>query len=186
MEFPKIGDKYRNKNLGRDCVVFDVDKSIDRIQLKDLDGQRCDVSTDSLPIFFTKIISEIELGSRWLLPDGRLITVSNKDHGMIKYYFGEAYCFSRVRFSKYESTFLSECSPFTGNLDDYNISGNYISKASNVSISVDSEYVFPSEGEIREIVSDMFEKANNGCDNFPPQKAEVAKPLWKRILRKIV
>ena len=163
MEFPKIGDKYRNNNLGHDCVVFDVDKSIDRIQLKDLDGQGCDVSIDSLPIFFTKISSKIELGSRWLLPNGRLVTVSSKDHGRINYYFGEAYCFTKVRFSKYESNFLSECSPFTGNLNDYDVSGNYAPTVTTASVSVGNTCVVPTESEEetnieQEIFDMMYQK----------------------------
>ena len=184
MEFPKIGDKYRNNNLGRDYVVFDVDKSIDRIQLKDLDGQRCDVSTDSLPIFFTKTISEIEVGSRWLLPNGRLITVSYRDKGQIGYYFGEAYCFTKVRFSKSLSNFLSDCSPFTGNLEDYDTSGcRAILMNGSVEVtSNDNPIAAGTSGDC--IISQN--KENRVVSTDTGMMFSNKKPLWKRILRKLV
>ena len=64
------------------------------------------------------------------------------------------YLFTKVHFSKYETNFLSDCSPFTGNVDYYDISGNYVYREENVS----------STGM-------MFSEK---------------KPLWKRILRKLV
>jgi len=213
MEFPKIGDKYYNNLSGVHGEIINVEHSTKSVKYKSSNDVMSYFSWRILTSYYTKIKSEIELGSRWLLPDGRLITVSSKDRGMIKYYFGEAYCFTKVRFSKYESTFLSDCSPFTGNLDDYDTSGNkvippesdflyyssddsvtvktsgsnvYVSpNTENVSVSVDSSYVVPSASQIQNIAVDMINEVDAYC--LPLVKeVEVTKPLWKRILRKLV
>ena len=123
MEFPKIGDKYRNNLSGMYGEIIKVYPNARSVKYKSSNDIVGYLPWSIVGSDYTKISPEIELGSRWLLPNGRLITVSSKNHEKINYYFGEAYCFTKVRFSKYESTFLSDCSPFTGNLDDYDNTG---------------------------------------------------------------
>ena len=197
MEFPKIGDKYRSKYNGTTVKVLDVDQGERTVQLEGEVVRKYYIDYWYFRDTYTKIPSEIELGSRWLLPNGRLITVSSKDHGMIKYYFGEAYCFSRVQFSKYESTFLSDCSPFTGNLDDYDNTG--IKKKPTCgtrefyfSTSVDAQgdqltpfctSILTSDGGQFPIYTGH--QYLGEPTTKPPTNIE-KKPLWKRILRKLV
>ena len=225
MEFPKVGDKYTSNTSGVEVTVSANNQSIGLVQLcRKSDGYKYNVYLPTLREAYSKIPLEIELGSRWLLSNGRLITVSGKDHGMIKYYFGEAYCFTKVRFSKYESNFLSECSPFTGDLDDYNTSGDrvvpsaatgtveitssddsvslekvgdYIYAAPNITcpdvvcdISFDN-YVTSEECEriVKKVLSKTFLKACGSSNSEKPVNSRNPpenKPLWKRILRKLV
>lgn len=185
MEFPKIGDKYTSNTSGVEVTVSATNQSIGLVQsCRKSDGYKYNVYLPTLREAYSKTLPEIEVGSRWLLPNGRLITVSGKDHGMIKYYFGEAYCFTRVQFSKYEHNFLVDCSPFTGNLHDYDISG-YRAILMNGSVEVTSndnpitvgtlgDYTISQNAENRVVSTDtgmMF---------------STKKPLWKRILGKLV
>ena len=224
MEFPKIGDKYRSHFSGGEYEVVRVNEDTRCITLQDFYQQKISIGTGSLDSLFKKIEPEIELGSRWLLHNGRLITVSSKDHGQIKYYFGEAYCFTKVQFSKYEHNFLLDCYPFTGDLNDYDISGDKVvplaatgtveitSSDDSVSLEKVGDYIYatPNTGFpdivcnissenyvtskecemiVQQALSKTFLKASSRNNNEqlvdsrnPPEK----KPLWKRILRKLV
>ena len=186
MEFPKIGDKYRSKYNGTTVKVLDVDRGERTVQLEGEIVRKYYMDYWYFRDTYSKIPLEIELGSRWLLPNGRLITVYGKNHGQINYYFGEAYCFTKVCFSKYEHNFLSECSPFTGDLDDYNTSGDRVvpleatgtveitSSDDSVTVKTSGDYIISQNAENRVMSTDtgmMF---------------STKKPLWKRILRKLV
>ena len=197
MEFPKIGDKYRSNSSGLVYKVIGVNNFTKIITLQGSDKCKIKVENLSLIALYRKIPPKIELGSRWLLPNGRLITVSSKDHGRINYYFGEAYCFSKVRFSKYESIFLSDCSPFTGNLNDYNHNGIKKKQTcgtrefySSTSVDVQGDRLAPfytgvitNDGGQFPIYTD-HQYLKEPVEK-PPTNIE-KKPLWKRILRKLV
>ena len=184
MEFPKIGDKYRSKYNGTTVKVLDVDRGERTVQLEGEIVRKYYMDYWHFRDTYSKIPLEIEIGSRWLLHNGRLITVSSKDHGQIKYYFGEAYCFTKVQFSKYEHNFLLDCSPFTGNLDDYDTSG-YRAILMNGSVEVDSNdnpIAVGTSGDC--IISQNAE--NRVVSTDTGMVFSTKKPLWKRILRKLV
>jgi len=197
MKFPKVGDKYCNNLSGVHGEIVKVERSTQSVKYKSSNDIISYFSWSIMASDYTKIPLEIEVGSRWLLPNGRLITVSNKDHGMIKYYFGEDYCFTRVQFSKYEHNFLVDCSPFTGNLDDYDNTG--IKKKPTCGTR---EFQFSASVDAQgdQLAPFYTSITTNDGGRFPiytghrylgepttklPTNIE-KKPLWKRILRKLV
>ena len=180
-----VGEKWK---LSSGDTVYEIEHiSGDHrfLTLREDNGEMLTVDTYGLTSSYLERVEYPAIGSHWLTPNNKLITVLNIIEDRIRYYFGEAYCFTKVERSMGKSEFLRCMAEFKGKIDDYDISGNYAPTVTTVSVNVDNTYVVPTEDQIRDVVSDMFKRAS-GCYDCPPQKVEVSQPLWKRILRKLV
>ena len=184
MEFPKIGDKYRSKYNGTTVKVLDVDRGERIVQLEGEIVRKYYMDYWHFRDTYSKIPSEIEPGSRWINQHKSLITVISVINDVVKYYYGEAYCFSKIEHNMEKCEFLNCMAELRGNLKDYNISGlktDMITywlggrlcvqpNAENKSINVDNTYVVPTESEEetnieQEIFDTMFQNHMEDVSN---------------------
>ena len=184
MEFPKIGDKYCDGIGFNKHEVISIDEDRRMVKLRDSRNCEYNIHVQSLNSAYTKIPSKIELGSRWINRNKSLITVISVINDVVKYYYGEEYCFTKVEHSMVKSEFLNCMAELRGNLKDYDISrlktdmitywlGDRLCvhpNAENKSINVDDTYVVPTESEKepdikQEILELMFQKHMEDFNN---------------------
>ena len=118
-----VGEKWK---LSSGDTIYEIEQvSCDRrfLTMREGNGDLLSLDTHGLTSSYLEKVEEPTIGSYWIAPNNKLITVLNIIEDRIRYYFGEAYCFTKVEHENTISRFLSEMVPFTGNPDNYDNAG---------------------------------------------------------------